>query len=72
MGLFQQRPEEEQKAWAGLPAEPLEQTEAEHLDEVPSSDALFGLGTGPQYTTMVFPVAPPAPEADDPARSEGD
>ncbi|MFE6736028.1 hypothetical protein [Microbacterium sp. NPDC057650] len=66
MGLFQQRPEEEQNEWAGLPSEPLDpQSAAEQLDAPPTASDIFGLGGGPLYTTVVFPVAPPAPEAAD-------
>ena len=62
MGLFQQRSEEEENQWV-LPSEPLARSEADLLDEVPSVDSL-ALGLDAQYTTMVFPVAPPAPEAE--------
>ncbi|MDR2997217.1 MAG: hypothetical protein LBU78_03760 [Microbacterium sp.] len=66
MGLFQQRPEEEQNEWAGLPSEPLDpQSAAEQLDAPPTASDIFGLGGGPLYTSVVFPVAPPAPEAAD-------
>ncbi|WP_309064883.1 hypothetical protein [Microbacterium sp.] len=76
MGLFQQRPEEEQNQWAGLPSEPIEVSEAERLDEAPTLD-LLDVGLGAAYSTMVFPVAPPAPEAvdvtdGDPGADEGD
>lgn len=65
MGLFQQRPEEEQNAWAGLPSEPRDvQNPADRLDDAPSLD-LMDIGLGAKYSTMVFPVAPPAPEAAD-------
>ncbi|REJ05184.1 hypothetical protein DY023_11475 [Microbacterium bovistercoris] len=66
MGLFQQRPDDEQKQWAGLPSEPLDtQSAAEQLDTPPTASDLFGVAGGPLYTTVVFPVAPPAPEAAD-------
>jgi len=66
MGLFQQRPEEEQNEWAGLPSEPLDaQSAAEQLDAPPTASDLFGVSGGPLYTSVVFPVAPPAPEAAD-------
>ncbi len=64
MGLFQQRPEEEQQQWAGLPSEPHETTGAERLEEAPSLD-LLDVGLGAAYSTTVFPVVPPAPEAAD-------
>lgn len=66
MGLFQQRPEEEEKQWA-LPSEPLERSEAEQLDTAPAVDPLaLGLGADApsSVSSIVFPVAPPAPEAE--------
>jgi hypothetical protein len=63
MGLFQHRPEEEENQWT-LPSEPLERSEADLLGEVPSSDAI-DLAFGNPVTSIVFPVAPPAPEAAD-------
>lgn len=63
MGLFQQRPEEEEQQWA-LPSEPLERSEAELLDTAPAVDPLtLGLGAPASVSSIVFPVAPPAPEA---------
>lgn len=65
MGLFQHRPEEEENQWT-LPSEPLERSESEVLDEVPSVDPLsigLGLGAGASVSSIAFPVAPPAPEA---------
>lgn len=65
MGLFQQRPEEEERVWAGLPSEPRDiENPAERLDDAPAMD-LMDIGVGAKYSTMVFPVAPPAPEAAD-------
>ena len=70
MGLFQHRPEEETKVWAGLPSEPRDiENPAERLDEAPSLD-LMDIGVGAQYSTMVFPVAPAAPEASDVTEGE--
>ncbi|SDS64902.1 hypothetical protein SAMN04489809_2335 [Microbacterium paraoxydans] len=63
MGLFQQRPEEEEKQW-GLPSEPLETSAADTLDAAPTVDPLtLGLDTPSSVSSIVFPVAPPAPEA---------
>jgi len=65
MGLFQQRPEEQENEWA-LPSEPLERSESEVLDTAPSVDPLtigLGLGAGASVSSIAFPVAPPAPEA---------
>ncbi|MFC7788151.1 hypothetical protein ACU045_04125 [Microbacterium sp. MAHUQ-60] len=63
MGLFSQK-QQEPGAWAALPGEPLEEHANERLDEVPGAD-LMDVGLGAKYTTMVFPVAAPAPEAED-------
>lgn len=64
MGLFSQK-QQEPGAWAALPGEPLdEHGVAERLDEAPSLD-LMDVGLTAKYTTVVFPVAPPAPEAAD-------
>lgn len=65
MGLFQQKPEEQENQWV-LPSEPLERTEAEVLDTAPVVDPLsIGLGaeTSGDLSSVLFPVAPPAPEA---------
>lgn len=65
MGLFQQRPEEEEKQWA-LPSEPLERGESDVLDSAPALDPLsIGLGaeTGADVSSIVFPVTPPPPSA---------
>jgi hypothetical protein len=64
MGLFQQRSDEEENQWT-LPSEPLERSESEVLDEVPAVDPLsigLGLGAGTSTSSVVFPVAPPAPD----------
>ncbi|SEC30661.1 hypothetical protein [Microbacterium hydrocarbonoxydans] len=65
MGLFQQRPEEQENEWA-LPSEPIERSESEVLDTAPAIDPLtigLGLGAGASVSSIVFPVAPPAPDA---------
>ncbi|MCK2035322.1 hypothetical protein KZC51_04155 [Microbacterium sp. SSW1-49] len=62
MGLFQQRPEEEENQWAGLPSEPLEREGADVLDAAPSVDPM-ALGLGASVSSIVFPVTPPAPAA---------
>ena len=61
MGLFDQRKEEENQ-WAGLPSEPLDRGAADVLDTAPSIDPL-ALGLGANVSSIVFPVAPPAPDA---------
>lgn len=64
MGLFQQRPEQEEKQWAGLPSEPLARDAADTLDTEPAVDPLaLGFGTAGAVSSIAFPVAPPAPEA---------
>lgn len=71
MGLFQQRPEEQENEWA-LPSEPLERSEAEVLSTAPTVDPLslgIGLESGGSVTSIVFPVAPPPPAAEAPAES---
>lgn len=68
MGLFTQKPQEP-SAWASLPGEPLADAgAADRLDDAPSLD-LMDIGLGAAYTTTVFPVAAPAPEAADTAES---
>lgn len=65
MGLFQQRPEEQENEWA-LPSEPLERPESEVLHEAPTVDPLsigLGLGPGASLSSVAFPLAPPAPTA---------
>lgn len=65
MGLFQQKPEEQENQWV-LPSEPLERTEADVLDTAPVVDPLsIGLGaeTSGDLSSVLFPVAPPTPEA---------
>jgi hypothetical protein len=62
MGLFTQKPQEP-SAWAALPGEPLDETNpSERLDDAPSLD-LMDVGLSAQYSTIVFPVKAPAPEA---------
>ena len=71
MGLFTQKPQEP-SAWAALPGELLDETDStERLDEAPNLD-LMDVGLGAKYSTVVFPVAPPAPEAADTAENEGE
>ena len=65
MGLFQQKPEEEENQWV-LPSEPLERSESEVLDTAPVVDPLsIGLGAeaSGDLSSVLFPVAPPVPEA---------
>lgn len=65
MGLFQQKPEEEENQWV-LPSEPLERSESEVLDTAPVVDPLsIGLGaeTSGDLSSVFFPVAPPMPGA---------
>lgn len=71
MGLFQHRPEDEENQWAGLPSEPLEHGVADTLDAAPAVDPA-AIEFGPAYTSVVFPVAPPAPEAETSATGEPD
>ena len=70
MGLFSQK-QQEPGAWAALPGEPLEEKANERLDEVPTID-MTDIGLGAKYTTMVFPVAAPAPEAEDTSENDGE
>ena len=60
MGVFSERPEEEKQDWAGLPSEPRDHDAVDQLDATPSLDPL-SVGLGAQYSTVVFPVAAPAP-----------
>lgn len=63
MGLFQQKPEEEESQWM-LPSEPFERAESEVLDTAPVVDPLaLGLESGVSVNSIVFPVAPPAQDA---------
>lgn len=63
MGLFQHRPEEEENQWT-LPSEPLDHDQADVLDSAPAVDPLaLGFGDATAVSSIVFPVAPPAPEA---------
>ncbi|UWF77626.1 hypothetical protein [Microbacterium neungamense] len=65
MGVFSERPEQQRQDWAGLPSEPYDVTDPpERLDEAPRL-APDDLGLGAQYSSVVIPVAPPAPEAAD-------
>ena len=74
MGLFQQKPEEEENQWV-LPSEPLERSESEVLDTAPVVDPLsIGLGaeTSGDLSSVLFPVAPPVPEATESREPEDD
>lgn len=65
MGLFQLKPEEQENQWV-LPSEPLERSESDVLDTAPVVDPLsIGLGaeTSGDLSSILFPVAPPVPEA---------
>lgn len=70
MGLFSQK-QQEPSTWAALPGEPLDEAKNSRLEEVPNAD-LLDIGLGAKYTTMVFPVAPPAPEAEDTSENDGE
>jgi len=61
MGLFQQRKDEEENQWT-LPSEPLDRERTDILDEAPPVDPM-ALGLGVDVSSIVFPVAPPAPDA---------
>ncbi|MCK8476088.1 hypothetical protein [Microbacterium aurugineum] len=64
MGMFQQKPEEEQSPWA-LPSEPVKRSEAEVLGEEPAVDPLslgLGFGATTEVSSIVFPIAEPAAE----------
>ncbi|WP_300265531.1 hypothetical protein [Microbacterium sp.] len=62
MGLFQQGPKHDQQDWAGLPSEPRDDDGVETLDHRPTVDPL-SVGLGGPVSSIVFPVAPPAPDA---------
>lgn len=65
MGLFQQKPEEQENQWV-LPSEPLERPESDLLDTAPVVDPLsIGLGaeTSGDLSSVLFTVAPPVPDA---------
>ena len=65
MGLFQQKPEAHQTEWAGLPSEPLDpQSPAEALDAASVVDP-FAVELPGSTSSIVFPVAAPAPETGD-------
>ena len=61
MGLFQQRKDEEENQWT-LPSEPIDRERTDILDEAPAVDPM-ALGLGVDVNSIVFPVAPPAPDA---------
>ncbi|MFS0895065.1 hypothetical protein [Microbacterium sp. 179-I 3D3 NHS] len=62
MGLFQQRKDDEENQWAGLPSEPLERGASDVLDAPPPVDPMT-IGLGAEVNSVVFPVAPPPPAA---------
>ncbi|UYO96858.1 hypothetical protein OED01_14840 [Microbacterium sp. M28] len=62
MGMFTQRPEDK-GAWAALPGEP---SESDAADELPPGQIdPLSIGLGASVESIVFPVAPPVPEAAD-------
>lgn len=61
MGLFSQRPQDP-GPWASLPGEPRDPDAVDTLGVEETVDPLE-VGLGAQTTSIVFPVAPPAPEA---------
>ncbi|MGM1018242.1 MAG: hypothetical protein ACQEW8_11975 [Actinomycetota bacterium] len=64
MALFMQRPEEQQNDWTGLPSEPRDTTDrTDTLGAVPAVDP-SAIDLGGDVTSVVVPVAVPAPEAD--------
>lgn len=70
MGLFSQVPEFRKDDWAGIPSDPLrEKSTAESLDEAPAVDP-FALTLPGSTSSIVFPVAAPAPEAADASTGE--
>lgn len=70
MGLFQQRPEEHQDDWTGLPSEPLDpKSPAEALDAASVVEPFAVDFTG-TTSSIVFPIAPPAAAASDSTTGE--
>ncbi|GAA4763210.1 hypothetical protein [Microbacterium gilvum] len=70
MGVFAERDDEEQHAWAALPSEPVEpEPPSRRLDALPSPDpaAVDAAGSGTASYSIVFPVTPPPPAAADAA-----
>ncbi|MFK4761484.1 hypothetical protein ACI3KS_11165 [Microbacterium sp. ZW T5_45] len=64
MGVFQQRPEDEEKQWAGLPSEPRDVDAVDRLDEAPSVDPLvIGLGADGGVTSVSLPLSAMAASA---------
>ena len=74
MGLFTQRPEQNEE-WAGIPSEPLRvESDAERLADAPPIDA-SGLGFGELGTaveSIVIPVVPMIEIAESQESGEGD
>lgn len=58
MGLFQNRPEEQENQWAGLPSEPRDDSGNDVLDTAPPVDPM-SLDFSGSISSIVFPVAPP-------------
>ena len=70
MGLFSQVPEFRKDDWAGIPSDPLrEKSTAESLDETPAVDP-FALNLPGSTSSIVFPVAAPAPDGADATTGE--
>ena len=58
MGVFQQRPEDEEKQWAGLPSEPRDVDAVDRLDDAPSVDPLvIGLGADGGVSSVSLPLS---------------
>lgn len=66
MGLFSQRKDEE-NTWAALPGEPRAPQDAADVLDTSSGIDPLEVGLTANYTSIVFPVAAPAPEAADTA-----
>lgn len=60
MGHHASRPADPSGGWGALPGE----------DVSAGVDAAFEISAAPQYITAVFPVAPPAPAADEATTGE--
>jgi len=69
MGLFMQKPEEE-NAWAALPGEPREAKDAADTLEVAAALDPLDIGLGAQTTSIVFPIAPVLEEASEQTDAE--
>ncbi len=62
--MFTQRPEDDEGAWAALPGEPLTTDAADTLPASGIDPFAMDL-VSTTVESIVFPVAPPAPEASD-------